>query len=42
MIQNSFEDSQNQPTSAYFNSEDIDLVAEELYEIEVTYAERLG
>lgn len=30
------------PDSAYFASDDIDLTAEELYAIEVAYAERLG
>lgn len=42
LIYNQFEDSTSQPTSAFFASNDIDLKAEELYDIEITYAERLG
>ena len=35
-------DSDELPTSSYFASVDLELVQDELYIIEITYAERIG
>jgi len=45
LIKNQFDTTNIDPQhmmGAYFNSEDIDLAADKLYEIELNYSERLG